>query len=372
MIYLDHAATTPVLNKVREAVYQSMGDDWCNPSSSYYDAVKVKNKIEDVRKTIANYINCDPDEIIFTSSGSESNNLAIKGFLEANRKHILIIDPTSHSSIINIRKKRVLLDINRNGLLLHSFLADKLERIQKIYHTQALVSINGGNNEIGTIQNINKISKIVHSFGGILHVDAVQLFPVQRMDVKALGIDMMSVSGHKFGCPKGIGFLYKRKGIQLNALISGEQEKTLRGGTENVPYIIGLGEAILQLSKTDLSQKVKLLTEKRNYFIKHLESLGDAYLVGSKAHRLPNNINMCFKGIEASTLLTYLDTYNVSASAGSACNSQSIQPSHVISALSLSKEDEYCCIRFTINNQTTKEEIDRTVKIIKNFKTSLN
>ena len=371
MIYLDYAATTPISTEVREIVYQSMKDDWCNPSSSYYNAVKVKNKIEDVRTTIANYINCDKDEIIFTSSGSESNNLAIKGFLEANRKHILVIDPISHSSVINIRKKRVLLDINRNGLILHSFLADKLERVQKIYHSQALVSINGGNNEIGTIQNISKISKIVHSFGGILHVDAVQLFPVQRIDVKALGIDMMSVSGHKFGCPKGIGFLYKRKGIQLNALISGEQEKTLRGGTENIPYIIGLGEAILQLSKSDLHQRTKSLIEKRNYFIEQLESLGNTYLVGS-SHRLPNNINMCFKGIETSTLLTYLDTYDISASAGSACNSQSIKPSHVISALSLPKEDEYCCIRFTIDNETTKDEIDQTVKIIKNFKSRLN
>lgn len=372
MIYLDHAATTSVHKHVQNAIYKSMEQDWHNPSSSYPNSLFIRNKINKVRKDIADYIHCLPEEIIFTSSGSESNNLAIKGFLNANKKFILLIDPTSHSSIMNIKTRRSKLEVNRNGLLLPAFLIDRLDKTDKLYQCRSLVTVNGANNEIGTLQDIKKISTIVHAYQGILHIDAVQLFPAQRIDVQKLGIDMMSVSGHKFGCPKGIGFLYKRKDLQLEPLISGEQENSLRGGTENTAYIIGLGEAIQILNQTDLRLKNTYIRFKRDYFIKELEALGNTYLVGSKSHRLPNHVNMCFKGIEAHSLLSYLQLYDIEASSGSACNSLLLSPSHVISALSLDKADQMCCIRFTLDENTTIKEIDTVINIIKRFKNSIS
>ncbi|MFQ9922515.1 MAG: cysteine desulfurase family protein [Beduini sp.] len=372
MIYLDHAATTPVHKHVQNAIFRCLDQDWYNPSSSYQQGLFIREKIDQVRKDIADYIHCLPEEIIFTSSGSESNNLAIKGFLNANKNFILLIDPTSHSSIMNIKARRAKLEVNRNGIILPSFLIDRLDKADKLYQCRSLVTINGANNEIGTLQDIKKISSIIHTHQGILHIDAVQLFPTQRINVQELGIDMMSVSGHKFGCPKGIGFLYKRKSLRLEPIISGEQENSLRGGTENTPYIIGLGEALKNLTQTDFHLKNTYIAFKRDYFIQELETIDNTYLLGSKKHRLSNNINMCFKGIESHSLLSYLSLYNIAASSGSACNSLSLTPSHVISALGLDKADQMCCVRFTIDENTTLKEIDEVIHVIKRFKNSID
>lgn len=317
--------------------------------------------MDNARVVIAKSINCSPNEIIFTSSGSEANNLALAFAI------FVLIDPTSHASVIN-RIYNWKLDVDDKGKISLESLSSNLN-YTKILKLNPIVSICGANNEIGTIQPIKEISKICHENDALLHVDAVQLFPNQKIDVKDLGIDLMSVTGSKIGCPSGIGFLYVKNGIPTAPIIAGEQENGIRGGTENVPYILGLSEAVKLIDYS----KIDHIKSLRDYFTNKLLKLPNTYLVGESGdNRLANNINICFKGIEASSLLYYLDLYEIYASGESACNSKNLEPSHVLKAIHLNENDLHSCVRFTIGEYTTIDELEYAFKIIERFVTRQN
>lgn len=333
--------------------------------------------MECARKTIAEKINAKPDEIFFTSSGSEGNSLILS---QAWVWGDISSDVTSHKSVLKLSDNFILVDK-------HGFITDdELNEIIKLHHgddpnyyddsLSPIISICGANNEIGTIQPIKKIIKKLHesSINFSVHVDAVQLLPDSPIDVKDLDVDFMSFSGAKIGCPAGIGFVYIKKDRQnmIVPIIQGTQESELRGGTENVPYILGLAKAIELI---DYSKRQSLVSL-RDYFINKLLKLPNTYLVGAipkslngdvEDHRLANNINICFKGIESEALLQYLNLYGIYASGGSACNSGSLHPSHVIKAIGLDRDDQHCCVRFTISEETTVDELNEAYNVIERF-----
>lgn len=356
MIYLDNAATTKPKKEVIDVILRCLSEDWGNPSSPYSFGIKAREVVNKGRKTVASFIGADPSEIIFTSGASESNSLAICGFLKANSS-ILFTSAIEHKSILKIfddyYPKNIfknLLSVNEYGVL---NLVDLQEKISKCRFP--LVSVQYANNEIGTIQNIKKISKIVHQCGGVIHTDATQIIPDKKINVKDLDVDMLSFSGQKIGTPKGIGVLYIKKGIKINPIIYGTQENGLRGGTENVPYIAGLAEAMRCLSYPT--------KEVRDYFVNRvLSEIEDCYLVGTPCgdERLHNNASICFKGVQSESILLMLDQKGIYVSSGSACNSSSLEPSHVLKAVGLLKDDLYSIVRFTFGENTI-EEVDTVI-----------
>lgn len=322
--------------------------------------------MENARKVIAEKINAKPDEIIFTSSGSEGNSFVLSNF------KVAIVDSTSHKSSLRHRNGNQIVD--DFGFI--ELEALNLEILRKKYYlNKILVSICGANNEIGTIQPIKEIAEIVHKYSNVfIHVDGVQLLPDTPIDVKDLDVDFMTFSGAKIGCPAGIGFMYIKKSVQslVRHLIKGTQEFGLRGGTENVPYILGLAKAVELIDYSKRASVVSL----RDYFINQLLRLPDTYLVGASPqsiiggesdYRLANNINICFHGIDASALLNYLNIYGVYASGGSACNSSELESSHVLRAICLPSDDQHSCIRFSISEDTTVDELNQAYEIIKRF-----
>lgn len=363
MIYLDNASTTKPAMEVVDAINSILIKEWYNPSGSYSSSVRANEALTEARKVIAESINASPDEIIFVSSGSEANNLAVKGFFDVNKDYGLITDRFSHSSVRSIKHWRYYLKNNRHGFIYNYSILETIEKMSLIYNLKPFFSIVGANNEFGTIQNIKHISQIIHNHNGILHVDAVQLYPEMKIDVKKFKIDMMSVSGHKFGCPPGVGFLYVRKGIKISPIISGQQEYSLRGGTENLAYIHSMSVAVNLIDYNENS-KIKII---RDYAIDKLLEIEDSYLVGSREHRLSNNINICFRGIDSSSLILYLDNYGICVNNGSACNSSSYEPSKSLKALGMSDNDAHSCVRITLGKDSTVEEIDYLCKIIKQY-----
>lgn len=346
-----------------DVIVRSLYEDWYNPSSLYHPAQEVKKKLEDARSVIAKRVNCSPEEIIFTSSGSEANNLALRCYTNSeNKAHFILADPTSHKSVIK-NNYYWSLEVDSNGVINLKSLESKLANTHNI-QSYKIVSVCGANNEIGTIQPIKEISKLCHKHDIIFHVDAVQLIADKKIDVKELGIDLMSVSGSKIGCPSGIGFLYVKKGISVTPLIQGEQEKSMRGGTENIPYILGLSKAV-ELLNYSKSNHLKSL---RDYFINKLLTLPNTYLIGANGNdRLSNNINICFHGIEAESLLSYLNLYEIYASGGSACNSKNLEASHVLKAIRLPEDDLHSCIRFSLSEDNTVDELEEAFEIIQRF-----
>lgn len=306
-----------------------------------------------------------------------------------NNFDYILYDPLSHSSIIEATSWLILtnkLEINNDGTLKLNTLVDTLKFYDNEYlhRLRILLSICGANNEIGTIQQIKEIGKIIKAVNIaqsndydlyyedkapellFLHVDGTQMLPHMKIDVQDLGVDMMTFSGAKIGCPSGIGFAYIKEELQdsITPLIYGEQENGLRGGTENVPYILGLGKAI-QLLDTDTSH----LESVRDYFINKLLTLPNTKLVGSKVNRLPNNVNICFGNIDATALLSYLNLNGIYASSGSACNSSSLEPSHVLKEIGLSDIEANSCVRFTLSNDITIEELEEVFQVIERFVT---
>ena len=361
MIYLDNAATTPVKKEVLDAIINTMQNCWGNPSSSYEFGLEPKRIIENARLAIANSINAEPDEIIFTSGASEANSLAIDGYLKymENREDeypYFITSNVEHSSIplfnadVTIGVDYYIGRVDTNAL--ENKLSDMLRFSKK------LVSVQAANNEIGIIQDIQTISRIAHKYNGIFHTDATQYYPYYKIDVKTMGIDMMSVSGHKFGCPKGIGFLYVKKGINLSPIIYGTQNNGLRGGTENVPYIAGLAKAVELLDYS----KEKDLRDKRDYCLQKIYDLDctqNINLNGDFKNRLPNNINIRIEDVDAQMLIALLDLNGICVSAGSACHSYDAKPSHVLKAIGLSDKEAKESVRITLSEDTTYEEIDK-------------
>ena len=370
MIYLDSAATAKYTNTddiIVNTIMTAMTDSWMNPSSLY--AADTKERINKCRENIAKFIGAKPDEIYFTSGASESNNWAIRGWVDNalinnTRLANIITTPIEHKSILAAVKNDALgariryCSVNEYGCIK----CESLERLlNECKDEMTLVSIQFANNEIGTIQDIKKISDIVHKNNAILHVDATQIFGHMDINVETLGIDMMSCSGHKISpVLRGIGYLYKKNCINIHPLIYGAQENDMRGGTENTYGILGLNKAI---EYCDVSpKKVVELISKRNYFIDSLKFKFNCTLNGHEVDRLPNNINVTFpQNITAESLLYILDMSGIKISVGSACNSKSYAPSHVLKAIGLSDEDAMKSVRFTLPEDITYEDIDKVI-----------
>lgn len=376
MLYLDNAATTPVEDVVAETVNNRMAA-FGNPSSLHAVGDNANEILRNSREVVADYIGCSPDEIVFTSSGSESNNLALKGFFFANIKNCMIItSEIEHKSVLNSCKFIESLGGNVKYLGVDSFGRVDLKRLKmlceiaELSECKLLVSIQMANNEIGTIQEIKKIADLVHQYGGVLHTDAVQAFPEMYCNVDNLGIDLMSVSGHKFGCPKGIGFLYKRINVDICPLIhGGMQEHGLRAGTENIPYIAGLSTAIQILKdKIDKIQDLKL---KRNYLINLLCKIDKTQINGDTVNRLSNNISISFKDIEGEALLLLLDSDNVYVSAGSACMAGSKEQSHVLKSINVDEDFVGGTIRISLDNSLSYDDLDLIYELINKWVGSL-
>lgn len=360
--YFDHAATTAVREDVLKEMIPYFSIEYGNPSSIYTIGRKSRRAVEQAREKVANAINANAKEIYFTSCGSESDNLAIKGVAYANSekgKHI-ITSKIEHPAVLNTCKKLeqqgfevTYIGVDENGKI-------KLNELQNaIKDTTILISIMFANNEIGTIQPIKEIGEIAKNNNIIFHTDAVQAVGNVKIDVKKMNIDLLSMSGHKFYGPKGIGALYVKKGIEFERIQDGgHQERNKRAGTENVAEIVGLGKAIEILCKEfdDYNNKLNML---RQYYIKKVqENIKDIKINGDLVNRLPGNCNISFKGIEGEALLLALDAEGICASTGSACTSGSSAPSHVLVELGIPQEYIQGSLRITFGEENTKEDVD--------------
>ena len=368
-IYLDNAATTKTRPEVVEAMLPYFTEYYGNPSSVYEFATPSKKAIAEARETIAKSLGAKTNEIYFTAGGSESDNWAIKATAEAYEskgKHI-ITSKIEHHAVLHTceyLEKRgfeiTYLDVDENGTV-------KLDELKKAIRPDTiLISIMFANNEIGTIQPIKEIGEIAKEHGIIFHTDAVQAYAHVPINVDEYHIDMLSVSGHKFNGPKGIGFLYIRTGLKLRSFIhGGSQERKRRGGTENVPGIVGIGKEV-EIAMANLAERTAYEVELRDYLIDRvLSEVPYVRLNGHRTNRLPNNANFAFQFIEGESLLIMLDMQGICGSSGSACTSGSLDPSHVLLAIGLPHEIAHGSLRLTLSEETTKEDIDFTVDEIK-------
>lgn len=365
-IYLDAAATTKPNQKVIDAMMPYFYEKWHNPSSLYGASNSIKRDIERARDVVGHFIGAKRNEIFFTSGGSESNCWVIQGFINQclieNETPFVITSAIEHKSIISCIDNMVLnasiIGVDNEGYIDMEKLENSLLFASEI-NCKILVSIQFANNEIGTIQHIKEIAQLVHRYNALFHTDAVQAFGQIDINVKDLDVDMLSASGHKIGTPKGVGFLYKKNGIEIQPLIYGSQMDGMRGGTENVPYIIGITKAV-ELIQEDEEYELRTVIL-RNNFIAQLKALG-CRVNGSLDDRLPNNINITFPhNISGESLIYMLDMSGIYVSAGSACNSRSIEPSYVLKAIGMSDEDADKTIRITLPTDITMTEIDRVV-----------
>ena len=371
-VYLDNSATTKPYSDVVDEMILYYTTYWENPSSLYKYANDAKLKIQSAKEIVAQSINAEQEEIYFTSCGSESNCMAIEGFvlnrLMKGESSYIITTNIEHHSIEECARAMnllpgcnvVFIGVDRDCFVNTDSLIDALEdAIKVVDKNNILVSIQLANNEVGTIQDIKTISAITHEYGATLHVDAVQAFCHIPIDVEHMGIDMLSASAHKIGAAKGTGFLYKKIGIQIQPIIYGSQEQSLRGGTENVAGIVGMAKAV-ELSKDNQKNK-GTISLVRDYFIDNLESIG-CTLNGSKTDRLPNNINVMLpEGIGGEEMLYCLDTSGIMISTGSACNSMSKKPSYVLKAMGLTDEEAARSIRISISPDITMGQIDYVI-----------
>ena len=378
MRYFDHAATTKVKKEVLDKMFPYFVEQYGNPSSLYKLGRIARAGIEEARKNVANLINCDRNEIIFTSGGTESDNTALKGImhLEKNKGKHMITTKIEHPAILHTCERLeeegyqiTYLNVNKEGII-------ELEELNNaIRKDTVLLSIMFANNEIGSIQPIERIGEIADKRGIIFHTDAVQACGNVEIDVKKMKIDMLSLSGHKIGAPKGIGALYVNKSIEFKKFIDGgHQERDKRAGTENVPGMIGLGEAC-KIAKENMEEHIKQLTELRDEYISRIkDEIVDIQINGSMEKRLPGNSNISFKGVNGNELLMKLDERGICASAGSACSSGSGSPSHVLTAIGLPSEYAEGTLRVTLGEDNTKEDINYLVEslteIIKEIRTS--
>ncbi len=368
-IYLDNAATTKTRPEVVEAMLPYFSELYGNPSSVYEFASQNKKALDEARLTLANSIGAESAEVYFTGGGTESDNWALIATAEAYEgkgKHI-ITSKIEHHAILHtceyLQKRGyeiTYIDVDENGII-------KLDQLEKaIRPTTILISVMFANNEIGTVQPVKEIGAIAKKHNILFHTDAVQAFGQLNINVDDLGIDMLSASAHKVGGPKGIGFLYIRKGIKIRSFIhGGAQERGRRAGTENVPFAVGFGKAV-ELAMATMAERTKKETEFRDYLIKRvLYEVPYTRLNGHKTNRLPNNANFSFQFIEGEALLIMLDMNNICASSGSACTSGSLDPSHVLLAIGLPHEIAHGSLRLTLSEENTREEIDYTVERIK-------
>ncbi len=363
--YLDNAATTATRDEVIEAMLPYFKESYGNPSSIYKIAQKNKNAVEHAREQVASAIGAKPNEIYFTAGGSEADNWAIKGIAESyasKGKHI-ITTSIEHHAVLHTCEYLETKGYEVTYLPVDEYGMVSLDELKKaIRDDTILITIMFANNEIGTIEPIAEIGAIAHEKGIIFHTDAVQAAGHVAIDVDEMNIDMLSMSGHKFYGPKGIGALYIRKGIKLNPLIhGGAQERRRRAGTENVPGIVGMGLA-LELAVKELDTEVPRLTALRDKLISSiLETVPYSRLNGHPVKRLPGNANISFEFIEGESILLLLDYKGVCASSGSACTSGSLDPSHVLLAIGLPHEKAHGSVRLTMGHYTTEEQIDYVI-----------
>ncbi len=375
LIYLDNAATTKTAPEVVEAMLPYFTEHYGNPSSVYSFAAQNKETITKQREIIAEALGANANEIYFTAGGSESDNWALKATAEAYRSkgdHI-ITTKIEHHAILHtceyLEKEGfevTYLDVDENGTV-------KLEDLRAaIRPTTILISIMFANNEIGTIEPIKEIGEIAKEHGILFHTDAVQAFGQVPINVDECHIDMLSASGHKLNGPKGIGFLYIRKGVKIRSFVhGGGQERKRRAGTENVPGIVGMGAATTRAIQT-MTERTAKEAELRDYLIgRVLDEIPYTRLNGHQEKRLPNNANFSFRFIEGESLLIMLDMKGICASSGSACTSGSLDPSHVLLAIGLPHEIAHGSLRLTLSEETTKDDIDYVVDSLKEIVANL-
>ena len=364
MIYLDNAATTQVYREVVETMLPFFGEVYGNPASSYRFGNRAKDAVEKARRTLAGGIGARPEEIYFTSGGSESDNWALRAAADSRGRsggHI-ITTQIEHHAVLNTARY-----LEERGICVTYLKVDQRGRVNPcdvlgaIRDDTFLISVMTANNEIGTIQPLAEIGRIARKQGILFHTDAVQAFGHIPLDVEAMCIDLLSASSHKLNGPKGVGLLYVRTGAGVGAFIhGGAQERSMRAGTHNVPGIVGFGKAA-QLAFGHMNERARWETELRDYLIRRIESeIPDCVLNGDRSERLPNNVHVSIRGVDGESLLVLLDQAGICCSGGSACASGSDQPSHVLLALGQSPGAARGALRLTLSERTTIEEIDYT------------
>lgn len=364
--YFDNSATTRVKDEVFKEMIPYLSIEYGNPSSLYSIGRSAKRAISEARRRVASLINCSPEEIYFTSCGSESDNTALKGIAYANKEkgNHIITSKIEHPAILNSCKslenkgfKISYIDVDKDGML-------NLEKLEsEITDQTTLISIMYANNEIGTIEPVKEIAQIAHSHGIIFHTDAVQAVGNIPIDVRKMNIDMLSLSGHKLYAPKGIGALYVKSGIEFERFMDGgHQEKNKRSGTENVAEIVALGKAC-QIAEKNIEQYQQKLKNLRDYCLNKIqEKIPDIYINGTMERRLPGNINISFKDLNSGELLLRLDEVGICASGGSACSSKEASPSHVLTAIGLPSELSKGALRLTFGDYNSIEDVNYLVE----------
>ena len=365
-IYLDHNATTPLAPSVADAMAQAMREDFGNPSSVHYFGQRAKRRVDDARSAVAALLGGTPAEVVFTSGGTEADNLALRGAAEARaasgRRH-LIASAVEHEAVLNTLKaltrlgwRTTLLPVDASGIVSPAALADLID------DETAVVSVMHANNEIGTLQPVTDLAAIAHEHGALFHTDAVQSTGKLPIDLSALGVDLLSLSGHKFNGPKGVGALWIRRGVRLSAIqTGGRHERNRRAGTENVPALAGLGVAADLASRTLREHASRFATLRDRLEAGILGGVSGAVVNGDRARRVPNTSNISFDGIEAESLLIALDLEGIAVSTGSACSSGTLEPSHVLRAMGLPHQRVQSSIRFSLGAGNTVEQIDRVI-----------
>ena len=365
MIYMDNAATTRITDSVFEAMLPYLKENYGNPSAIYSLGQRSRAAIENSRIKIAEILGVKASEIYFTSSGSESDNWALKGSILLNQENHLISSKIEHPAVLNSLKKieswggqASLVSVDAEGFV------DLREIENSIKDSTRLISIMFANNEIGTIEPLAEISKIAREKNILFHTDAVQAIGNIKFKIKDIGVDMLSLSGHKLGAPKGVGVLYLREGIDLdNFLDGGEQERGRRASTENLASIVGLARA-MEDAYNNIEDYSSYTRDLRDYTIEKLLNIDGIILNGPRENRLPGNINITLKNTKPQTMVQYLDMFDICVSSGSACAAGSINPSHVLRAIGRSEEDSLSMLRLSLNHENTKEECDYVVEKI--------
>ncbi|MGN1007877.1 MAG: cysteine desulfurase NifS, partial [Butyricicoccus sp.] len=368
-VYADNAATTPMSESVYNAMKPWLTEFYGNPSSLYRIGNQARHAVQDARAKVAKALNAaDPSEIIFTGGGSQADNLAIRGFVKGasarGRKHIITSRIEHHAVLYTCEALEdegftvTYLDVDQQG---H---ADLEQLKNAISDNTALVTIMAANNEIGTIQDLKAISEIAHAHGAMFHTDAVQAVGHMHIDVQAMGIDMLSLSGHKFRGPKGIGALYVKKGIALKPLVyGGGQERGLASGTENVAGMVGLGQAIEDATGENLDQKMGYVRKLTDKLVKGvMDNIPYTHYTGDPVNRLPGTASFVFEAVEGEGLILRLDFAGICASTGSACSTGSLDPSHVLMAIGLPHEIAHGSLRLTLGEQNTEEDVDYLIE----------
>lgn len=367
-IYMDNAATTRVTEPVFEAMKPYFCEKFGNPMSVHSFGRESRRAVEEARRQVAAALNADSREIYFTGCGTESDNWALRGaaYARGNTRRTLVTTTIEHHAILHTAEqlekegfKVVYVPVDEFGIVK----LDEMERA--ITEDVFLVSVMTANNEIGTIQPIEEIARMAHAKGALFHTDAVQAIGSVKIDVKAMGIDLLSLSGHKFHAPKGVGALYMKNSVHIERLIrGGAQERTQRAGTENLASIVGLGKAI-ELATADIDAHNAKLIEMRDHMISEiLTRIPETRLNGDAKRRLPGNVNVSVRYIEGESLLLSLDLKGIAASSGSACTSGALDPSHVLLAIGLPHEIAHGSLRLTMNEENTMEEVDTVVEAL--------